>query len=609
MNMNQPKTDYRRIIENNLNLKRGGEPRLIKHYNLVKTFLADNPLFKNPVLYGRRATPNDYAQLHEGIDRTTRHDIYEFMNKQERIDNKRGNFKKLKYGTNDFRSGGSVTYTKTKGLELAKAIHDARTPPEIEADRRNLDYTLRACEYLKRIDLMQARDKLEPRLKAIDEKFKEEWTKIYWYDLGLQTEWVNKLEYLFYLHRVHVSLKSPLQIAHYPTLRHLRDEREVVTKLGKYLTTFKDFIGIDDAVIKNIVEKYNAVIASRTGWEVKFIESNDPDGFENVYVKTKAGSCMSGNDGDTRNAVRVYAHDKSVIRLAYMVNGADEIIARCIVREDNKQYIRVYPDPNGSTEGRYLLDYLKANGYVHGNLSGCLLQAIQYEEDEDIFRAPYIDAGINGNGNSDSAQSGELVTIDDKEYIEICTSGDLNLTMTNGYTDDITDEDHEECEDCGHLEYRDDLYYTHHEQHICSDCIDSNYYYAHTRRGERDYVHGDYVVEVGDDAYHEDYLSEHDIYECEESGDYHHLDDLVNTSMGLIHIDYARVLDHEDLENNTYAHEDDAHELSDGTWCHKADAEELQAEIDEEEADELIQPSRPSDTQGLTLQGQTNENI
>lgn len=618
MNTNRTRTDYKRIIENNLNLNRnGGNSKLLKYNEVYKAFQVDDLKNRFRVELGF-ITPNDYARAHKQNDESRRYTLLEFLNKQYKQDERQ--IKKLKYGTNDFRIGGSVEYNKNNGLKLAKAIHDARTPPDVEAERRNLDYTLRACEYIKRIEGMyQVRDKLEPRLKEIDEKFKDEWTKIYWYDLGLQSEWVDKLNYLFYLHRVHVSLRSPLQIAHYPTLRHLRDEREVITKLGKYLTTFKDFIGIDDSVIKSIVEKYNAVIASRTGWVVNFIESTDADGFERVYRNAKVNSCMHGME-----AVRVYAHNKSVLRLAHTLNKDGEIIARCIVREDLKQYVRVYPDPNGSTEGKYLLEYLKANGYTHGNLEGCLLKAIPHEDEEEIYVAPYIDAGIDGNGSAGSAQSGELVTIDGKEYIEINVHGDLCLTMTNGYTDDVADEDHEECEDCGNLEHTDDMFYTYHEQHICRDCIDSNYYYAWIRRGEQDYVHGDYIVEVGDSYYHENHLSEHDIYECEASGDYYHIDDLVSTRFGMIHMDYAQSLDHEDDEGYTYVHEDHAHELSDGTWCYEEDAERLQAEIDEEEANNLIEPT----TQNLEpqtpdyvpngatiisggkiyIKGQTNEN-
>ena len=282
--------------------------------------------------------------------------------------------------------------------------------------------------------------------------------------------------------------------------------------------------------------------------------------------------------------------------MAYLTNGANEIIARGLVREDRKQYVRIYPDPNGTNEGRHLLDVIKANGYTYGNLEGCLLKAIEHEDDEDVFVAPYVDAGSSGsNGGEGSAQYGSLVEIDDKAYIEIGTEGDLCLTNTNGYTDDI-DEDRSECDDCGDLVNNDEMYSTYHDQYVCEHCINENYYYAFVRNGQ-DYVHDEYVVSVGDEYYHVDYLDRYDIYECQASNEYYHLDDLVYTSMGYIHVQYAKPLDHEDDEGNDYAHEDDAHQLSDGTWCHSDNADELQDEIDGEDDEDN---NTTTNTQGQT---------
>jgi hypothetical protein len=247
--------------------------------------------------------------------------------------------------------------------------------------------------------------------------------------------------------------------------------------------------------------------------------------------------------------------------------------------------------PNGSTEGKYLQQYLKANGYTHGNLDGCLLQMIEHEDEDDIFVAPYIDAGVDGNGSTGSAQSGELVDIDGRSYIEINTHGELSLTMTNGYTDDVESEDESECDDCGDLEHNDDMFSTHGGDYICRHCCDNNYSYAWINNNTQDYVHNDQVIFVGDEAYHVDVdLSAFDIYYCEDSGDYYHIDDLVMTLRGFINCDYATSIDHEDADGNNYAHADDVHELSDGTTCHTDDAERIQAEIDEEEENNEPQP-------------------
>jgi hypothetical protein len=115
---------------------------------------------------------------------------------------------------------------------------------------------------------------------------------------------------------------------------------------------------------------------------------------------------------------------------------------------------------------------------------------------------------------------------------------------------------------------------------------------------------------VGDEAYHQETdLSAFDIYECEQSGDLYHIDDLVMTLRGFIHVDFTDYIDHEDTDGNNHAHEDDVHELTDGTKCHTDDAKDLQAEIDREKSEDEIEiieypdalketPSRPNDTSG-----------
>ena len=586
---NKTGADFKRIIETMHNLNQPRTPRLIKYHGITKGFQNGDTFWARvPLFY---ANANDYALMHQQQSEHRQNNVRLFLNDQLEKDEraKRQRLRKNGYSRSDYyRLGGTDAYYKINGATLAKTISDVRNPPDVEQERKNLDYTLRACEYIKRIEqLDKVRDKLEPRIKQIDKEFNGgEWVHMNWNALGITGEQFVALDYLFNLHRVHVSLMNPLQIAHYPTLKHLRDGREVVTKLGKYLTSFKDFIGITDAEIKDAVEKYNAIVASRTGWEVRFIESTDADGFVRIYRDCLAGSCMKGVD-----AVRVYAHDKSVIRLAYIQSLAGEILARCIVREDLKQYVRIYPDANGSTEGKYLQQYLKANGYTHGNLDGCLLQMIEHEDEDDIFVAPYIDAGVDGNGSEGSAQSGELIDIDNKTYIEINTHGDLSLTMTNGWTDDVEDdEDMSECDDCGDMEHNDDMSYTTHGDYVCRHCCENNYSYAWINNNTQDYVHNDHVIWANDDAFHEDCdLSAHDIYACEETGDYYHIDDLVMTLRGLIHVDYTTSIDHEDADGNTYAHDDDVHELSDGTTCHTDDAKDLQAEIDREKLEDEIE--------------------
>jgi hypothetical protein len=204
--------------------------------------------------------------------------------------------------------------------------------------------------------------------------------------------------------------------------------------------------------------------------------------------------------------------------------------------------------------------------------------------------APYIDAGKDGNGADDAYQTGDLVQIDGKDYIQIVNDGHLELTYTHGWTDNIEDDDnYSHCDDCGEREHNDNFYSTHHDSYVCEGCINENYYYAYVRNGQ-DYVHGDDVVSIGDEHYHVDYLDHYDIYYCDFAEDYFHIDNLVNTAHGLVHRDYAHSLDHADNDGNDYAIIDETHELSDGTYCHKNDAERIQAEIYREKSEDEPQP-------------------
>ena len=144
---------------------------------------------------------------------------------------------------------------------------------------------------------------------------------------------------------------------------------------------------------------------------------------------------------------------------------------------------------------------------------------------------------------------------------------------------------HAYCDDCGDgIDEGDAIGIGYHQDGVICQCCSDNYREAIGRGGRRYWLHADECsyIDSQNDYYADEYLSENDIYECEYSNEYHHLDDLVHTSWGYIHHDYATLLDHEDEDGNNYAHQDDAHTLSDGTVCHKDDAERLQADIDEQ---------------------------
>ena len=364
------------------------------------------------------------------------------------------------------------------------------------------------------------------------------------------------------LHNLHVSTEMPTQVAYYPSLRHWREDRPVRTSLGKYLTKYKELFGLSETDIKSMAEKHMTKINARAGWEMKFIEHNDPNGWLRVYSSNAVRSCMKGMD-----AVRVYAHEKSVLRLAYLQDGGGDIIARCIVRDDDeKGWLRVYPDQNGSTEGRFLLDSLKAAGYTENiNLDGVLLDCI---EQGSAYVCPYIDCGNDGD------QTVDVIYRDGTHYLRV-GNGDYDATNTDGYVGERCS-----CDECGDSYAQDDLTYIDSEDRsVCSYCRDQRYVYAYGRRNEEYYLADDCVV-VDGNWYLMETANHHDIYQCSVTDDWFHQDYLYFFDEGIVHRDDAAHVDHEH-DGDNYVHPDYVSTLSDGTTCHDDDADEYQAEIDE----------------------------
>ncbi len=447
---------------------------------------------------------------------------------------------------------------------------------KLKSQKDNIDPEIQYINWIKYNCSSTLTRKLEPRLFEIKQKWDNgEWLHLpyadYLGEIDNNAFLLSKQQNIQVLHNIHESTEDPVLIAYYPTLEHLRLNKVIKTKLGKYLNKYKDHLGLNEAQIKIMVEKHNARLEARSGWNVKFIESNDPNGWSRIYADCEFKSCMT-TENKAKPYIRSYAHDKSVLRLAYLQSG-DSIKARCIVREDDPddlQWIRIYPAPDQSADGTFLKSYLESNGYTRGDLMGVLLKT--WWHDDGCWSAPYVDWG------SGDEPFGDYKSIDGEHYIKVNHDGELSLNHTDGTTwrdeDDDDDENYESCDCCGDSYHYDDL----DENHICSHC-DRHYTWAYTRGNECNYVRNEDCVEIGDDFYDINYIHDYNIYMCEHDGEYYSLDDLVSTSMGYIYHGYAVALDHEDKDGNNYAHEDDVRDLPDGTKCHADNFETLNEEI------------------------------
>ena len=333
-------------------------------------------------------------------------------------------------------------------------------------------------------------------------------------------------------HFIHVSVQDPSQIAYYPTLRDLREGREVRTKLGRYLNKYKEFFGITEDEVKKISDTYLAEIRSRQGWKVDYRGECDPDGWwESYYGDSQVNSCMVNDYCE--EGIKTYTHPKSDLRLYYLykAHGTDKYrttIARAITR--GKKYVRVYPDPNSVAEGQYLKNWLESNGFELDRecLDGALLLPTRHEEYPSEFYVPYVDGEY---------QSADLITIDYSdptdfmygnsiEYLQICSGGQYELDRTNGHTgEDDDEEDHGYCADCDAREHFDNLRYIDRIGDVCDHCIDMNYIWVEC---EEEYYRDDDVIRCESDSeyYPLDNYEDHDIHMDEYLGAYYHIDDM-----------------------------------------------------------------------------------
>ena len=339
-------------------------------------------------------------------------------------------------------------------------------------------------------------------------------------------------------------------------------DRFTVMKPGRYLSRFFSD-RIDEATIKKWADKVAAAVLPLE--PLQFIEHDDRAGWVRVY-RDGCYSCMKGDE-----AVGVYAHDKSVLRLAYQMRG-EEIVTRAIVREDTepKQYIRVYPNTDGDENQKLhtaMEVALAGAGYVHGNLKGVLLDSIEYEGDSDRYVCPYLDSGNRG-----SYVHLTVVRVDGKEYLRVGNSG-MDGQTQDGY---VSEENMETCADCNDSCNEEDIYYIEScDRTVCESCCGNNYTSAIGRCGYEDRYRNDDVIycESNGTYYLEEYASDNEVYQCEKSGDWFTLDDLVSCGDdGLVQQKYAVELDVERSDGTTYALKDDVVLTHDGRTIHCDDA-------------------------------------
>lgn len=315
-----------------------------------------------------------------------------------------------------------------------------------------------------------------------------------------------------YLHFPHKSLEDPTMMAYTPSHEYGVRDRQVRMKVGKYLTKY-----YSDVLTS---EQIRAFANGEKGHDVKFGETEED--FRYVYAHGPR-SCMAGDfcniSGDYM-PTDVYATGE--FKIAYIEPLTHSVLARAIVHEPTKTWVRVYGD-----EGQTLADWLDSNGYTKESGWPEGTRLLKIEDSYGRYVLPYIDGDVRG-----VRHSGSDWVLTDRGYDIYCD-----------FTDGVFDPDQgEPCGDCGENCDPDDMYYSeYHDRSIGPCCIDNYREAIFTSRGYTTWVHEDETIycESNGTYYVERVLGDFDIVQAVD-GDYYKIDDVV--------------------------------ELRDGEWCKEEDA-------------------------------------
>jgi hypothetical protein len=364
----------------------------------------------------------------------------------------------------------------------------------------------------KDVDSWDALEKNHPELhrrilECWDQFENERWKPVEFEQIPL------KLGQNRYLHFLHRSVHDPLQVACYPTIRHLLENREVRMRPGKYLKTFQPHL--NDSDVRNQVNQYTYSVSPT---RLNFVENDDPDGWEWVYEQAEGfTSCMMYDkpDGEPRHLtkglcgtdhpVRAYARPGNGLRLAWIGHGfgtpEGRVYARAIVRDykttEKRGYVRIYGDNS------QIKDALADAGYKNSiELWGVELNRRDFGNS---IICPYLD-------------SGEIEIHPD--HLEIVPDG-ISTEACGLISDDSVT-----CDACECRCPPDDLTYISDEgRSVCSRCLEAEYIW--TKDGY--YLHMDdtQLVEYQGDYYIRDKLGDWNLAICEDCGDVHSIEEML----------------------------------------------------------------------------------
>jgi len=241
-------------------------------------------------------------------------------------------------------------------------------------------------------------------------------------------------------HYAHVSKLHPGKLAF--TVDAAKGAADIQTSMspGRYLTRY-----FADALTAPEIGTWAATL-SDGGDDDGFRLAGTPDDIERVY-KEGPRSCMVFAHNEHASSVhpcRIYGAGD--LAIAYLERDGD-ITARVLCWPERHLYCRIYGD-----ETR-LFAALERRGYTNGSLDGARLLMIPQG---DGYVMPYLDRG------------GACFHSDGRHLQLTLNRGELEVHRTDG----CTEEEGQECEDCGNHYPEEQMYWIEEaDRTVCDNCV------------------------------------------------------------------------------------------------------------------------------------------
>lgn len=175
---------------------------------------------------------------------------------------------------------------------------------------------------------------------------------------------------------IYAAKEDPMKIAFTPDEKYGREDRRVVTTVGRFLGKYFGDVW-SEAQIKSIADEHRAEFGPPV---LHFVF--DADSIEEVYTKG-VSSCMSHKELGAKHEHPVRVYDGPDTGLACILAGG-RATARAVIRVDTKpmKYSRIYGDP-------VIKKRLDALGFVEGPLNDVRFRVATHEN---FLLMPYIDS-------------------------------------------------------------------------------------------------------------------------------------------------------------------------------------------------------------------------